>query len=262
MIFHPLPDVLFFVRYASALDGKSFLNPGVRFQALDRTDGIGKAASLMCDKDVDSLTGKVVRIQERIDGHGQITPPVGEDKIDVVIILNCLFIGFQRRPDRLALLLLCLIDRLFVADRIGILCLDFHGFAARFLRDPGSHLTGIAHKAILIDPDTCTGIRINVRGEIRVAHSAEIDDQSIAPGGAFLCCRGIRSIRSGHISRSCFSSTFLPCAGLRSLRRLFVCFLFCCFRSIRCSFLGSRRILSAHSRLVSTGREPEKQDCQ
>ena len=65
MIFHPLSDVLLFVRYASTLDGETFLNHGIRLQALDRTNGIGKAASLMCDKDVDSLSGKVMCIQER-----------------------------------------------------------------------------------------------------------------------------------------------------------------------------------------------------
>ena len=188
VIDHPLSDVLFFIRYVCPLDCKSFQDLGAGFQFPDRFDGTGEAASLVRDKDVDSLSGQIMRVQEREDRHGQIAPPVGEDKIDRVVILNSLFISFQHRSEALILFLLSLVDCLIVVDRIGILCQDLHCFTPGFLCDPGRDLTGISHKAILIYPDTCAGIRVNIRGKIRVAYSAEIDSKRIADGSAAFSC--------------------------------------------------------------------------
>ena len=227
----------------------------------------------MCDKDVDSLSGQIMRVQERIDRHGQIAPPVGEDKIDGVVILNGLFISFQHRSEAHILLLLGLVDSLIVIDWIGLFCQDLHCLTAGFIRNPGRNLTGISHKAILIDPDTCARIRVNIRRKIRVAYSAEIDSECIAAGSAAFCCFR----RCGVCSRRCVTgrclgdscrlsagdSAFLLCIPLRRFFILYSFFLFSHSLRFLCichGFLGSRRILSACSSTVSvsTGTEPEE----
>ena len=203
-------------------------------------------------------------LQERIDRHGQVSPPVGEDKIDRVIILNSLFISLQKRSEAFVLLLLCLVDRFIVICRIGFLCQDLHRFAACFLRNPRRDLTGISHKTIVIDPNTCAGIRVKPLREIRVSDSAEIDCQGIALGSRGFCFRSC--CRSRVIFSDC---TFHFCASLHSLLRrsglfrFFCCYFFLlvqtfCYLCICRGLLRHLRVLSGCRRAASACGEPEK----
>lgn len=129
--FQPVQDIGF--RFADTVTGNciTIQHGGFRLQLPYGLDGTRETAAAMRTERDNSFTAEVVFIEERVEWHRHIVPPVGESNEDYIVVIEILDVCSQLRTGIVVYLDLCRIDQCLMRAGIGVYGLYLEKVAAR-----------------------------------------------------------------------------------------------------------------------------------